>query len=207
MRTVHGSLGRRVAVLIAVVAGTAVVATAALGASAATNPKTLALRASDFPAGTKAWPPRELRGSISSTYTASFSIRPGDLEREQVVTIQVWVAKDVAGARDLYQGTLETYTGKGPKVGEFAKAFKGEAVLPLSGFGDEQFADYLPNPQRAHGQLIVRKGTVVWFLTVENCSPLAPYCDGSSRLEAPITKAKALAELKNYGAKQKRRVG
>ena len=77
----------------------------------------------------------------------------------------------------------------------------------LPRYGDEQYADYLPKPTRPHGQLIVRKGNVVWYLTVENCTPLAMSCYGTSRTEAPIGKAKSLSELKKYGAKQKARAG
>jgi hypothetical protein len=44
-------------------------------------------------------------------------------------------------------------------------------------------------------------------VSVENCTPLAFSCYGTSRTEAPIGQATALAELKKYGAKQATRVG
>jgi hypothetical protein len=191
--------------VLASIAALAVAAGAA--GSSGKSPKALALQLSDFPSGTLAVPGSELHGALASTYTASFEIRPGDIKREEDVQIQIWVASTVAGAKQIYQETLDTYTGKGPQIGAFAKGFKGEVALPLNGFGDEQFADYLPNPQRPHGQLIVRRGSVVWYLTVENCTPFAPACHGTSRVEPPIGKAVALAELRKYGTKQKARVG
>jgi hypothetical protein len=183
------------------------VAATALAAASAKDPKALALRLSDFPVGTRAGPAYRIKGPLQSTYTASFEIRPGDLRREEDVEIQVWVAKDSADSKSIYQQTLATYTGKGPQIGPFAKAFKGEVVLRLPSYGDEQYADYLPNPTRPHDQLIVRKNQVVWYLTLENCTPLAASCYGTSRTEQPIGKAQALAELTKYGAKEKARVG
>ena len=178
-----------------------------MAAAAPPNLKRLVLQASDLPAGTRADPGYGINGPTASTYTSTFQIRPGDLRREEDVEIQVWFAKDVAGAKTIYEQTLSTYTGKGPKIGPFKDAFKGESILKLPAYGDEQYADYLPKPTRPHGQLIVRKGNLVWYLTVENCTPLAASCYGTSRTEAPIGKAKATAELKTYGAKQKARIG
>ncbi|HZT45497.1 MAG TPA: hypothetical protein VFA24_04890 [Gaiellaceae bacterium] len=188
----------------AALAGAAVAAAVAL---ATTDPKSLVLPKSDFPAGTRAGTAYGVKGPTSSTYTAAFNIRPGDARREEDVTIQVWVAKDVTTAKAIYTQTIASYTGKGPAIGLSKNAFKGEAVLKLPSYGDEQFADYLPNPQRPHGQLIVRMGSVVWYLTVENCTPLAFSCYGTSRTEPAIGKARATAELKAYGAKEKARVG
>jgi hypothetical protein len=185
----------------------AAAATAALAAGTARDPKTLVLQLADLPGGTRAGHAYGIRGPLASSYTASFQVRPGDIRREEDVEIEAWVAKDAAGAKSIYQQTLATYTGKGPQIGAFAKAFKGEVVLRLPTYGDEQYADYLPNPQRPHGQLVVRKNEVVWYLTVENCTPLAASCYGTSRTEPPIGKAQALAELKKYGAKEKPRVG
>ncbi len=200
----HGSIARGQLPLV-VLAGLAL--GAAVATAAASNPKTLVLRLSDFPAGTRAGEAYGTQGPFASQYTASFQIRPGDLRREEDVDIQVWVAKNIAGAKSIYQQTLSTYTGKGPKIGQFGDAFKGESALRLPKVGDEQFADYLPKQTRPHGQLIVRTGTVVWYLTVENCTPFAASCYGTSRTEPPIGKAKAVVELKTYGTKQKARIG
>jgi len=112
-----------------------------------------------------------------------------------------------APSPNLKRLVLQAYTGKGPKIGPFKDAFKGESILKLPAYGDEQYADYLPKPTRPHGQLIVRKGSVVWYLTVEDCTPLAASCYGTSRTEAPIAKAQATLELTKYGAKQKARAG
>jgi hypothetical protein len=179
-----------------------------LSAAAATrDAKTLVLRLSDFPTGTRAGPAYGLNGPSAKLYTATYEILPGDIKREEDVSIELWLAKDTASAKAVYQQTLATYTGKGPQIGAFKDAFKGESVLTLPRYGDEQYADYLPKQTRPHGQLIVRKGNVVWYLTVENCTPLAMSCYGTSRTEAPIGKAKALSELKKYGAKQRTRAG
>jgi hypothetical protein len=184
-----------------------VAATAAGASTRASDPRLMILRASDFPAGTRPGSAYGVPGADAKSYTAAFSIKPGDMRREEDVGIELWVAKDTATAKQLYQQQLATYTSKGPQIGDFKKAFKGESILKLPSYGDEQFADYLPNPQRPHGQLIVRKNRVVWYLTVENCTPLSISCYGTSRTEAPIGKTKAVAELEKYGSKQKARVG
>lgn len=201
----HRINGRVLAFVVTVLASAAVAAVAA--AVPPPNAKRLVLQAADFSAGTRADPGYGINGALASTYTATFQIHPGDMTREEDVEIQVWLAKDAAGAKNIYEQTLATYTGKGPQIGPFKDAFRGESVLQLPAYGDEQYADYLPKPTRPHGQLIVRKGNVVWYLTVENCTPLAASCYGTSRTEAPIGKAKATVELKLYGAKQKVRVG
>ena len=183
-------------------------AATAAAALAAKDPKTLALQLSDFPAGTRAGNAYGIKGPLQSTYTASYEIHPGDLKREEDVTVQVWVAKDAAGAKSIYQDTVTTYTGKGgPKIGVPPSAYKGEAFMRLPSYGDEQLADYLPIATRPHGQLIVRKGNVVWYLVVENCTPLSFSCYGTSRTEAPIGQTVATAELKKYGGKEKARAG
>jgi hypothetical protein len=174
----------------------AVAAPVALAAATAKNPKALVLRQSDFPRGTRVGNSFGVKGPLSNQYAVGFEIRPGDMTREEDVSVQLWVAKDVAAAKGVYQQTVASYTG-----------LKGEVTLKLPSYGDEQFADYLPNPSRPHGQLIVRRNTVVWYLTVENCTPLSFSCYGTSRTEKPIGRAKATAELKKYAAKQKARVG
>ena len=191
------------AVLVAGVAA----ATAVAAAAATKDAKALALRLSDFPAGTRMGQGYELKGPFATSYTGAWEIRPGDPKREEDVSLQIWVAKTVASAKRIYQQTVASYTGKGPKIGVTGNPFKGEIFLHLPSYGDEQIADYLPKPTRPHGQLIVRRKTVVWYLTVENCTPLAMSCYGTSRTEPPIGQAKATAELKLYGAKQKARVG
>jgi hypothetical protein len=189
-----------------VLAGAA--ASAALFVSAAvagTDPKGLVLQLSDFPAGTRAGNAYGLNGPTAKQYTTSFEIRPGDIKREEDVSVELWIAKDEVTAKQLYQMNLASYTGKGPVIGP--NPFKGEVTLSLPTYGDEQFADYLPKPTRPHGQLFVRKGNVTWSLTVENCTPLAFTCYGTSRTEAPIGQATALAELKKYAARQAKRLG
>jgi hypothetical protein len=174
----------------------AVAAPVALAGASAKDPKALVLRQSDFPRGTRVGNAFGVNGPLVSQYAVGFEIRPGDIQREEDVSVQLWVAKDVAGAKNLYRQTIGANTG-----------LEGEATLKLPGYGDEQFADYLPNPSRPHGQLIVRRNRVVWYLTVENCTPLSFSCYGTSRTEKPIGQAKAAAELKRYATKQKARIG
>jgi hypothetical protein len=193
--------------MLAAVAALVITTAAGARTAAPSDPKQIVLQASDFPAGTRPGSSYGVPGADAKSYTAAFSIKPGDMRREEDVGIELWVAKDTATAKQIYQQQLATYTSKGPQIGDFKKAFKGESILKLPSYGDEQFADYLPIATRPHGQLIVRKNRVVWYLTVENCTPLSISCYGTSRTEAPIGKAKAIAELKKYGSKQKGRVG
>jgi hypothetical protein len=193
--------------LAAALALVAAAAADAGGTAPRKDPKLVALQLSDFPAGTRAGTSYSIAGAVAKSYTATFQIKPGDLRRDEDVEVQLWIAKDPASAKQIYQQTLTTYTGKGPQIGPYKSAFKGESVLRLPSSGDEQFADYLPSPKRPHGQLIVRRNRVVWYLTVENCTPLSASCYGTSRTEPPIGRTKALAELKKYGLKQEARVG
>src|SRR5262249_52332228 len=126
----------------------ALVVTAAAGARTSTpsDPKQIVLQASDFPAGTRAGTAYGVPGNDAKNYTAAFEIKPGDMRLEEDVSVELWIAKDTATAKQLYQQELMTYTSKGPQIGDFKKAFKGESILKPPSYGDEQFADYLPLP-------------------------------------------------------------
>ena len=102
-----------------------------------------------------------------------------------------------------------TYRGA---VGQIS-GFKGEQSLALPSFGDEQtadWADYKNSDGAGAGlaALVVRKGRIIWVLTVENCGVLSSYsCAFSAAIPPRITKALAVSELKKYAQKQKTRVG
>src|SRR5579859_2902540 len=121
-------------VLLAVVLGLA--ATAAL-AAASPNPKALALRASDFPAGTKMSGVSHSAGPGGSVYSASFNFKVGG--REEEVTDQVWFVPNNAKSPTpgLVAGPQSTYESQ---VGQNA-GFNGEKSLSLPRYGDEQTAN------------------------------------------------------------------
>jgi hypothetical protein len=169
-------------------------AATALAADSAKNPRTLVLQPSDVPAGATRQPLGKVTSAgIVKVFTVTFNFRKGS--REEEVTSDVAVAGTPADAATEYRLWVAAYTG-----------FEGDRVIHLPSYGDEQSADYLANPERARGQLIVRKNNVVWDLTVENCGTLAPYgCAGTT--PPKMTMAQALAELKKYAAKLKARVG
>jgi hypothetical protein len=197
-------LPARLALAAAVVAASIL---AGAGGAAGPSPKSLALKLSDFPPGTRAGLAYPLAGPTADLYTEAFNIRPGDPEHEEDVSLSLWVAKDMASARAVYRDQVGSYAGKGPHLGAPPGTFDSEVVLSLPSYGDEQYADYFAKKSRPHGQLFVRRGNIVWYLTVENCTINAPSCYGTSRDEAPIGKAEAAAELERYAAKLRRRIG
>jgi hypothetical protein len=194
----------RTAALIAVlaIAGSA-------SALAAVSPKAIALKPSDFPAGAKVLVISDNSGPGGTVYDVAYDFKVGG--REEVVGDKVWyVPKNakppvpglVAGPESTYKGEVGGVSG-----------FPGEKSLSLPKSGDEQtaeWADYKNSEgaKRTFAALVVRKGNVIWALTVENCGLLSPAgCQGSSQQEAKIPEATAVAELKKYAAKQKARVG
>jgi hypothetical protein len=166
--------------------------TAALGASAPSNPLRLVLQPADFPA--KADPvdagpmPRsfalKLRGIDASgrgaRYFASIPFGP---ERAQNVSGLVVTTPSVAQARKVYAWQKRTAMRRG----------KGSATLRLPRFGDEQIA--LADGETDSGRLLVRRNTVVWRLEVA--------ADG----ELSLSPARVRDELAKYAAKVRERVG
>jgi hypothetical protein len=80
----------------------------------------------------------------------------------------------------------------------------GSFPFKLRAYGDEQRAEYQPDPGR--GVLVVHLRNVVWKLVVEDCGPLSPAGCLGGVTPPKLTRAQALAELKKYAPKQERRV-
>jgi hypothetical protein len=194
-------------VLFVIAASTVATCMTAVAAGAATSPRSLALRASDFPAGAK-MNSSHSSGIGGSMYTATFNFKVGG--REEEVTDTVWYipknAKSptpglVVGPKVTYTGEVEENTG-----------FHGEKSVSLPRYGDQQTANWAnytnsDGAARARSALVVLKGRVVWVLTVENCGVIAPYGCAYGATPPKISATQALSELKMYALKQKARVG
>jgi hypothetical protein len=195
--------GRRTLTVVVAVSAAilAPAATAALAMTAAKDPKTLALRKSDFPPGAVQFPVPDstVKGPLTSFYSVTFNFRT--LSREEEVTGYVGVSSSSGETAAQYRIHVAVNSG-----------LEGTTVLKLPRYGDEQYAAFIQGPKtggysRARGELVVRKGKVVWDLTVESCGPFAPYGCTAGRTPPNLTRAQAIAELKKYAAKQKARVG
>lgn len=172
----------------------ALAAPAALAGTAAKSPKALVLRVADFPRGATSGQAFTVPGKLASSYSISFNVRNG--RREEVVTTEVAVARSPAGAARVYATTVAGNTG-----------LPGHTPVPLPVYGDQQTADFFASPQRARGEVIVRRGRIVWHLTVESCGPLAPAGCLGGVTPPKLTKVEAIAELRKYAPRQKARVG
>ena len=164
------------------------------------DPKTLALRKTDFPTGAVQFPVPDstVRGPFSSFYSVTFNFRAGS--REDEVTNYVSVSSESGDAASQYRSQVSQGSGK------------GATVLKLPSYGDQQYAAFLEGPNvqgysRARGMVVVRRKSVVWTLTVESCGPFAPYGCNFGTTPLNLTQAKAVAELKEYAPKEKARVG
>lgn len=184
-----------VAMALVAAAGTA------LAATAAKDPKTLALRKSDFPAGAVQFPVPDstVRGPSSSFYSVTFNFRRGS--REMEVTNYVDTSARSGDAASQYQSQVSQAGGKGATV-----------IKKLPSYGDEQYAAFLQGPKvqntsRAYGVVVVRKKSVVWTLTVESCGPFAPTGCNFGTTPPNLTRAQAMAALEKFGPKEKARVG
>jgi hypothetical protein len=179
-----------------------------LGVGAAPNPKTLALRASDFPVGVKLSGISSSSGPGGSVYSSSFNFKVDG--REDEVTDKVWFVPPGAKSPTpgLVGGVKATYGGEVSQI----SGFPGERPLSLPQYGDEQtanWADYKNSDgvRRARAALVVRKNQVVWTIVVERCGVLAPSGCFFGPTPAKIGQAEAVAELEKYAAKLERRVG
>lgn len=169
------------------------VATAAVAAARPKDPKTLVLQKADFPAGTVKGPSATAAPSTfgDREFTVYYNVRAG--KREKVVTSDVAVSGAGRRAAAGYRIMLAAYTGL-PK----------SSPLKLPPYGDEQRAEYQPDPGR--GVLVVHRKNVVWKLVVEDCGPLSPAGCLGGVTPPKLTRAQALAELKKYAPKQERRL-
>jgi hypothetical protein len=181
---------RRWILSLSAVAAIAVAATA-VAATTAGSPKTLVLQPADVPAGANR-SISGLGGSLAKSFTVTFNFQTGS--REEVVTSNAAVSRTPGAAGTVYARTVAAYSGVG-----------NEQALRLPAYGDEQHARFILPAARA--ELIVRKNTVVWMLSVENCGVYSHTGCFFGRTPPKLTAAQAMAELKKYALKQKARVG
>lgn len=177
---------------LVLIATAAVLAAAGAATGALKDPKVLALRLSDFPANARlvnqnaTSNARLPSGGTGRAYTAGFAFRNGT--RDEQVVITVITTGTAARARSLYAAVRKE---------ALSKTKADTAVIPR--YGDQQLlATFYDGrgPNVWTEELIVRKGTVVWYLQV-GAHP------SSSK---PFPRAQALAELKTYAGKQRARV-
>jgi hypothetical protein len=185
---------------ICVALATLVAAGTALGATAARDPKTLALRKSDVPPGSVQFPVPDstVRGPSSSFYSVTFNFRRGSRERE--VTSYVSVSSKAGDAATQY------------RIQAGGAGGKGATPVRLPSYGGQEYAAFVQGPKvrgesRAYGIVVVRRKSVVWSLTVESCGPFAPYGCNFGTTPPNLTKAQAVAELETFAPIQKKRVG
>jgi hypothetical protein len=184
----------RIGALATALVAAAVLVGGALAASAIKDPKSLALRKSDFPSNatlanenvgrTTALP----TGGTGKGYMAGYKFRNGSRDEEVVITV---IATGAAGqARGLFAALKKEVLKKG----------KSDGTAKLPRYGDEQLRATQYDgrgPNVWATELLVRKNTVVWTLNV----------GAHPSTSKPFPKALALAELKKYAAKQKVRAG
>lgn len=163
--------------VVAAALAAAALTSGALAAAAAKDARTMVLRKADFPAGTRSLNVTGNRSSYGLTFRYAGPGGRNDLTSGATVTASRSAA--VAGFREL----KSDYSKNVPTL-----------VLPK--YGDEQHVSFLLGT----AQLIVRKNTVVWVLTLARTGS-----SGSNPNE--IKKREATAELKKYAAIQARRVG
>lgn len=180
------------------VAGAAAIANAA---TTAKDPQALALQPSDFPAGavsTTAYPYQPLPGGRVLAYTATYVFKSAG--QPEMVTVDVQVAKSLADARSQYKLRLASET-----------KLPDEKALTLPAYGSEQSAAFrhrkVFGATENTGVVVVRKNTVVWMLSIENCGPNSNCGNPVSNTIPPISQAQAVRELKIYAAKAKARIG
>ena len=155
--------------------------TAALAASAAKDPKTLVLQKQDFPANAKQRRGLREKNAQVSSYFAEYRYKSG----AKVYDVLSWahVMSPAVAA---------------PTFRELRNELKGgtEVKLPNCCGSKDQFAALARGDNE--GELLVRKGGVIWGLSV-NTAPVGNW--------GLITKPEATALLKRFGPKQMKRVG
>ena len=167
----------------------AVCAASASATGAASDPRSLVLQRADFPAKTR-W---------TSQRSPAFEKTLADAGLQ---------GKAAFYSADVARGSTETLLVSGlviasPNAAQARRAFASyKSVFPatrrdivrLPAYGDEQVA-VVPTQPGVRADLRVRTGAVVWRLEIKWA--------GTVR----FTRAQALAELKTYAVKQRRRVG
>jgi hypothetical protein len=157
----------------------ATMATTALAASSAKDPKTMVLQKSDFPAGVRLGQKGADKSPQISSYYVTYRYKAGSNQFELISTASVMSRRIATSAFREARSLLQ----------------HGYQKISLPKYGDEQVAG-LAREDNA-GELWVRKGGVVWALTV-NTADLA---------SGLITKAESIAQLRQYAPKQMKRVG
>lgn len=171
---------RTILAAVAALVAAAMTATA-LAASTAKDPKTLVLQKSDLPAG------------------ASLKGKPIRDKNAQVHAYSVeWRYK--AGAKQFHLISVASVMSRAVAVAAFRQArslFRsGYRKISLPKYGDEQVAA-LAREDNA-GELWVRKGGIVWSISVNTVSFVK---------DGVITKPESIAHLKRFAPKQMKRVG
>ena len=174
-------------------ASAAVLTAAGVAGGALQDPKTLTLRASDLPAKARFVDQNSTNnarlpgGGTGRAYTAGYAFRNGTRDEEVVVTV-------------VTTGTALLARGLFAAVRKEALSKTKADTTAIPRYGDQQLlATFYDGrgPNVWTEELIVRKGTVVWYLQI-GAHP------SSSK---PFSRAQALAEVKKYAGKQKVRAG
>jgi hypothetical protein len=184
----------RLGMIVLTIVAASAVTTSSLAALAVKDPKSVALRESDFPVGAHRMSEKVDRsaplpgGGRGQAYTTTFSFRYG-AHKQEIVTITVLAAGNASLGHGVFSALRK----------EAAKA-KDRSPVRLPAYGNEQVAAVTGDVRNdeAGAGLLVRKNTVVWILDI-GTDPLAK--------DFGFSKAQALAELTKYARKQKQRVG
>ncbi len=155
-------------------------ATTAPAGGTAKDPKILVLQRADFPAGVRLLKSYADKSSQVNGYVVQWRYKGGTKQFEAISTATVM-------ARPLAITTFRQARGL---------LQQGYRKLSMPKYGDEQIAGLAREDNE--GELWVRKGGVVWALSVNTAGV------GSWGL---ITKAESIAQLKQYAPKQAKRVG
>lgn len=162
---------------------------AAATLAATTKPAALALGTKDVSAGAKTL----VIVDFPTSYSAAINFKAGS--REEELTTAVWVGNSKAA----YEQQVEMNSG-----------FPKEKSLHLPSYGDQQIASFISTTNagapRAYGVLVVRKGNVVWSLTVESCGAGAPAGCVFGPTPRAMTQTQAISELERYAKKQAARI-
>jgi hypothetical protein len=178
-------MSSRTSRLAAPVAAVLALAAAAAAPGAVPNrAKALALQKSDFPRGVVAKDASGEATAAGSGYGVTYHYTSGGRPYELSVAVTVFKSRAVAV--------------------QFFRELKGDLIpaapklkLPAPLYGDEQIATH---SVLGGSQLIVRKGTVVWYL-----EPQTYMVRGGKQYE--LTRAQTVALYRLYGRKQQRKVG
>jgi len=181
----------RLAATLVALAAAAICATSALAGSAEKSPLTLVLQRSDFPAKTR-WTAARYPATEKSLAAFGFQAKVAEylaeIPRGSTDTLfvggRVMVLARATEARRLFAGYKQ----------DPALRAKLARTVRLAPYGDEQSAFVQSNPG-TRADLRVRKGAVVWRVEIR--------WGGVEK----FTRAQALAELRTYATKLKRRVG